>query len=98
MDLSDLQNYLDPISPNVPTLPESWQHRLIRIPFANSIAVGSGFERDWQPACFHFPLSKAPPSVTLVDAAERVRWPSVARPAAQDPMRIASEFQLFPTH
>jgi hypothetical protein len=31
--------YLDPISPNVPTLPENWQYRLIRIPFANGIAV-----------------------------------------------------------
>ncbi|NDP41276.1 MAG: hypothetical protein GZ089_00935 [Aromatoleum sp.] len=31
--------YLDPISPDVPTLPQNWQHRLIRVPLANGIVV-----------------------------------------------------------
>lgn len=29
--------YLDPISPKVPTLPENWEHRLIRVPLAHGI-------------------------------------------------------------
>jgi hypothetical protein len=31
--------YLDPISPSVPTLPENWQYRLIKVALANSIVV-----------------------------------------------------------
>ena len=31
--------YLDPISPNVLTLPENWEYRLIRVPLANAIVV-----------------------------------------------------------
>ena len=31
--------YLDPISPDVPTLPESWQSRLVRVPFDSGIVV-----------------------------------------------------------
>ena len=31
--------YLDPISPNVPTLPEQWEYRLVRIPLEKDIVV-----------------------------------------------------------
>jgi hypothetical protein len=31
--------YLDPISPDVPTLPENWKYRLIRVPLDNRIVV-----------------------------------------------------------
>lgn len=31
--------YLDPISPDLPTLPESWRHRLVRVPLPNGIVV-----------------------------------------------------------
>src|SRR5258708_2438859 len=31
--------YLDPISPSLPTLPENWQYRLIRVALANGIVV-----------------------------------------------------------
>ncbi len=31
--------YLDPISPNVPSLPENWQHRLVRIPLAGGLVL-----------------------------------------------------------
>lgn len=31
--------YLDPISPDVPTLPENWRHRLVRVPLDNGIVV-----------------------------------------------------------
>jgi hypothetical protein len=31
--------YLDPISPKVPTLPEHWEHRLIRVPLDKGIVV-----------------------------------------------------------
>lgn len=31
--------YLDPISPQVPTLPEQWEYRLVRVPLDNSIVV-----------------------------------------------------------
>ena len=31
--------YLDPISPNVPTLPENWQYRLVRVPLAKGIVA-----------------------------------------------------------
>jgi hypothetical protein len=31
--------YLDPISPDLPTLPENWGHRLIHVPLGNGIAV-----------------------------------------------------------
>lgn len=31
--------YLDPISPNVPTLPEHWEFRLVRVPFDDGIVV-----------------------------------------------------------
>lgn len=31
--------YLDPISPQVPTLPDQWEYRLVRVPLRNSIVV-----------------------------------------------------------
>ena len=31
--------FLDPISPDVPTLPANWQHGLVRVPFADGIVV-----------------------------------------------------------
>lgn len=31
--------YLDPISPNLPTLPDPWEHRLIRVPLDDGIVV-----------------------------------------------------------
>ncbi|MEP7181382.1 MAG: DUF6036 family nucleotidyltransferase [Betaproteobacteria bacterium] len=31
--------YLDPISPDVPTLPENWKSRLVRVPFDDGIVV-----------------------------------------------------------
>jgi hypothetical protein len=31
--------YLDPVSPNLPTLPEQWEHRLVRIQLDRGIAV-----------------------------------------------------------
>jgi hypothetical protein len=31
--------YLDPISPSVPTLPENWQYRLIRVPLDDDIVA-----------------------------------------------------------
>ena len=31
--------YLDPISPAAPTLPENWEHRLIRVPLDNGIVI-----------------------------------------------------------
>ena len=31
--------YLDPISPNVPTLPADWEFRLVRVPLGDSIVV-----------------------------------------------------------
>ena len=31
--------YLDPISPKLPTLPEQWEFRLIRVPLENGTAV-----------------------------------------------------------
>jgi hypothetical protein len=31
--------YLDPISPRVPTLPENWQYRLLRVPLADGIVA-----------------------------------------------------------
>jgi hypothetical protein len=31
--------YLDPVSPNLPTLPENWEHRLIRQPLGESLTV-----------------------------------------------------------
>ena len=31
--------YLDPVSPNLPTLPSQWEFRLIRVPLRNGISV-----------------------------------------------------------
>lgn len=31
--------YLDPISPDVPSLPENWEHRLVRIPLAGGLVL-----------------------------------------------------------
>ena len=31
--------YVDPISPQVPTLPENWRHRLVRVPRDNGIVI-----------------------------------------------------------
>ena len=31
--------YLDPVSPSLPTLPEQWEHRLIRVPLGDALTV-----------------------------------------------------------
>lgn len=31
--------YLDPVSPQLPTLPTGWEHRLVRVPLAGGLAV-----------------------------------------------------------
>lgn len=31
--------YLDPVSPDLPTLPDNWRHRLVRVPLPNGIVV-----------------------------------------------------------
>ena len=32
--------YLDPVSPQLPTLPANWEYRLVRLPFAGGISAG----------------------------------------------------------
>ena len=31
--------YLDPVSPSLPTLPEAWEHRLVRVDFASGVTA-----------------------------------------------------------
>ena len=31
--------YLDPVSPSLPTLPEGWEHRLVRVDFASGVTA-----------------------------------------------------------
>lgn len=67
--------YLDPISPDVPTLPEQWEYRLVRIPLDNGIlafflepndaavskyARGEPRDREWIQAGLRAGLLSAP--------------------------------------